>query len=101
MIGDEIWDQSGKVTVRLGPMPFQQYREFLPGGRAAGSWRPGCGCYGNRELTFVVQLVLDRTEVPGLHLGETGPSAGRLGLVSWIKNRDFERDPDEAFYEVH
>jgi type VI secretion system protein ImpH len=101
IIGDEIWDQSGKVTVRLGPMPFRQYREFLPGAQGClelGSW---LRFYGNRELTFVVQLILDRTEVPGLHLGETGPTAGRLGLVSWVKNRDFERDPDEAFYEVH
>jgi type VI secretion system protein ImpH len=101
IIGDEIWDQSGKVTVRLGPMPFERYREFLPGAqgcRELGSW---LRLYGNRELTFVVQLVLDRTEVPGLQLGESGESAGRLGLVSWIKNRDFERDPDEAFYEVN
>jgi type VI secretion system protein ImpH len=101
IIGDEIWDQSGKVTVRLGPMPFQQYREFLPGAQGCRELASWLRLYGNRELTFVVQLILDRTEVPGLHLGETGPSAGRLGLVSWIKNRDFERDPDEAFYEVH
>jgi len=58
-------------------MPFQQYREFSS--RRAGlpelaSW---LRLYGNRELTFVVQLVLDRTEVPGLHLGELGhPLAG-------------------------
>jgi type VI secretion system protein ImpH len=101
MIGDEIWDQSGKVTVRLGPMPFRQYREFLPGAQACRELASWLKFYGNRELTFVVQLMLDRAEVPGLHLGESGPSAGRLGLVSWIKNRDFERDPDEAVYEVH
>jgi type VI secretion system protein ImpH len=101
MIGDEVWDQSGKVTVRLGPMPFAQYREFLPGAQGCRELASWLRLYGNRELVFVVQLVLAREEVPGLHLGETGPSAGRLGLVSWIKNRDFERDPDEAFYEVH
>jgi type VI secretion system protein ImpH len=101
MIGDEIWDQSGKVTVRLGPMPFRQYREFLPGAPACRELASWLRFYGNRELTFVVQLVLDRAEVPGLHLGEPGPTSGRLGLVSWIKNRDFERDPDEAVYEVH
>jgi type VI secretion system protein ImpH len=100
IIGDEIWDQSGKVTVRLGPMPLQQYLQFLPGAQGClelGSW---LRFYGNRELTFVVQLVLDRAEVPGLCLGAPGPDAGRLGLVSWIKNRDLGRDPDEAFYEV-
>jgi type VI secretion system protein ImpH len=101
IIGDEIWDQSGKVTVRLGPMPFRQYREFLPGAQACRELASWLKFYGNRELTFVVQLVLDHAEVPGLRLGETGPSSGRLGLVSWIKNRDFERDPDEAVYEVH
>jgi type VI secretion system protein ImpH len=101
MIGDEVWDQSGKVTVRLGPMPFAQYREFLPGAQGCRELASWLRLYGNRELVFVVQLVLAREEVPGLHLGETGPSAGRLGLVSWIKNRDFARDPDEAFYEVH
>jgi type VI secretion system protein ImpH len=101
IVGDEIWDQSGKVTVRLGPMPFVQYREFLPGAQGCLELASWLRFYGNRELMFVVQLILDRNEVPGLQLGETGPSAGRLGLVSWIKNREFARDPDEAFYEVH
>ena len=101
IIGDEIWDQSGKVTVRLGPMPFRQYSEFVPGARACRELSSWLRFYGGGELTFIVQLVLDRAEVPGLRLGETGLQAGRLGLVSWMKNRDFERDPDEAFYEVH
>jgi type VI secretion system protein ImpH len=34
VLGDEVWDQQSVVRVRLGPMPLDQYRDFLPGGSA-------------------------------------------------------------------
>jgi type VI secretion system protein ImpH len=33
-----------------------------------------------------------------MNLGDTGDAASRLGLVSWVKNRALDRDPDEATY---
>lgn len=98
IVGDEAWDQHGAITIRLGPLSFERYREFLPGGRANKELRAWLRMYTNREFDFVIQLVLERAEVPPMNLGDTGDAASRLGLVSWVKNRALDRDPDEATY---
>jgi len=98
IVGDEAFDQHGAITVRLGPMSFDRYREFLPGERASVELRSWLRLYTNREFDFVIQLVLERDEVPRMKMGEDGVGASRLGLVSWVRNRSLERDPDEATY---
>jgi type VI secretion system protein ImpH len=81
-------------------MNFERYRQFLPGARAYLELRSWLRFYSNRELDFVVQLVLEREEAPAMDLGEQGLQASRLGLVSWLKNRPLNRDPDEAAYRI-
>ena len=100
IVGDEVWDQHGTVTIRLGPLNFDRYREFLPGANAYSELQAWLRLYANREFDFIIQLVLQRDETPGAMLGEDGPPAPRLGLVSWVKNRPMQRDPDEATYKL-
>ncbi|MFP5209046.1 MAG: type VI secretion system baseplate subunit TssG [Acidobacteriota bacterium] len=100
IVGDETFDQHGAVTIRLGPLSFERYQEFLPGARANIELQSWVRLYTNREFDFVIRLVLDRNEVPVMNLGAGGIEASRLGLVSWIKNRPLERDPDEATYRL-
>ncbi len=101
IVGDEVWDQHGTVTIRLGPMRFRSYEQFLPGARAHRELRSWLRFYTNREVDVIVQLVLERKETPGVRLGDASGTAPRLGLVSWIKNRPLERDPDEASYRMN
>jgi type VI secretion system protein ImpH len=98
IVGDEAFDYHGAVTLRIGPLSFERYREFLPGARANSELRAWLRLYTNREFDYVIQLVLERDEVPRMKLGEDGIGASRLGLVSWIKNQQLDRDPDEATY---
>ncbi|MBT9330205.1 type VI secretion system baseplate subunit TssG [Paracidobacterium acidisoli] len=100
IVGDEVWDQHGTVTLRLGPMNFERYQQFLPGADASRELHAWLRIYASREIDFIIQLVLEREQTPGMKLGETGPSASRLGLVSWIKNRPLGHDPDEATYRL-
>ena len=100
IVGDEVWDQHGTVTIRLGPMSFKRYQQFLPGASANRELRAWLRLYANREFDFIIQLVLEREETPGMELGGDGLRASRLGLVSWLKNRPLERDPDEATYRL-
>jgi type VI secretion system protein ImpH len=100
IVGEEVWDQHGTVTIRLGPMNFERYQQFLPGASACNELRAWLRMYANREFDFVVQLVLEREETPGMMLGEDGLRVSRLGLVSWIRNRPLQRDPDEAMYRL-
>lgn len=101
IVGDEVFDQHGAVTIRMGPMRFDRYREFLPGARASVELRAWLRLYANREFDFVIRLMLDREEVPQMNLGSEGSEAPCLGLVSWIKNRPLDRDPDEATYRLN
>ncbi|MGA7342388.1 MAG: type VI secretion system baseplate subunit TssG [Terracidiphilus sp.] len=100
IVGDEAFDQHGAVTLRLGPLSFNRYQEFLPGARANLELRAWLRLYTNREFDYVIRLVLERGEVPRMKLGEDGIGASRLGLVSWVKNRALDRDPDEATYRL-
>lgn len=101
VLGDEAWDQQGTLTVRIGPMPLARYVQFLPGGTAHPQLAAWLRFYGRAEFDFVVKLVLERNEVPPVLLtAETGEMA-RLGFASWIRNRPFARDPDEATYCLH
>jgi type VI secretion system protein ImpH len=101
IVGDEVFDQHGAVTIRMGPMGFTRYREFLPGARASVELRSWLRLFANREFDFVIRLMLDRKEVPQMQLGSEGAEAPCLGLVSWIRNRPLDRDPDEATYRLN
>jgi len=100
IVGDEAFDQHGAVTIQLGPLSFERYCEFLPGARAHKELQAWLRIYANREFDFIIRLVLEREEVPRMKLGEEGPGSSRLGLVSWVKNRALDRDPDEATYRL-
>jgi type VI secretion system protein ImpH len=107
VVGDEVWDQHGTVTIRLGPMRLARYLQFLPGAagyRELASW---LRFYARREFDFLIRLVLARQDVPPVDLGaklepvtpaESPPA--QLGLVSWLKTRPLGRDPDEATYRL-
>ena len=101
IVGDEVFDQHGAVTICLGPLSFDRYKEFLPGAQASVELRSWLRLYANREFDFVIRLVLERNEVPHMKLGEDGVEAPRLGLVSWVRNRPLNRDPDEATYRLN
>jgi type VI secretion system protein ImpH len=101
VVGDAVWDQHGTVTVRLGPMPLQQYLDFLPGGTAAlqlGAW---LRLFGRGQFDFAVRPVLAQNDVPGTLLSADQSSMGRLGFSSWIKNKSFTHDAEDAFYRLH
>ncbi len=69
IVGDEAYDQHGTVTIRLGPLSFARYQEFLPGARAHVELRSWLRFYTNREFDFVIRLVLERAEVAAYEAG--------------------------------
>ncbi len=100
IVGDEVWDQQGTVTVRLGPMPLRQYREFLPGAAAHTQLAAWLRFYSRGELDFVVRLVLCKEDVPAIALSSEQANMGQLGFASWLKLKPFEHDPDDAVYRM-
>ena len=100
VVGDAVWDQHGTITVRLGPMPLMQYLDFLPGGMAAAQLEDWLRLFGRGQFDFAVRPVLARAEVPGVLLCADDCDMGRLGFSSWIKNRPFTHDAEDALYRL-
>ncbi|HEX6546704.1 MAG TPA: type VI secretion system baseplate subunit TssG [Bryobacteraceae bacterium] len=96
VLGDAVWNQQSRVTMRLGPMPLARYRDFLPAGSAYRELEALVEFYANRQLDFDIQLVLDRSEVPTLELGAELP----LGWCSWLRTEEFASDPEGAMLQV-
>lgn len=96
--GSRVWDPHAKFTVKIGPVGFESFCQFLPPGDA---FRPLCqltGLFAGEEFDFDVQLVLRAADVPQCRLGGSGGAASRLGWSTWLKVRPFHRDADDAVF---
>ena len=97
-VGDEVWDQQGRIRIRVGPLTRAQYDRFLPGGDAHEPLRALVRFFTGDEIDFELQLVLARDEVPQVVLGgdtESGDSVS-LGWSTWLRTKPLVRDADET-----
>jgi type VI secretion system protein ImpH len=99
VVGDEIWDRTSGVRVRLGPLTLEQYSSFLPDGDAHRPLRDLIRFFAGSEFQFSIQLVLRREDVPRCELGNEGPAAPRLGWLTWASTAPLRRDPDESILQ--
>jgi type VI secretion system protein ImpH len=90
--GDEVWDQQGRIRLRIGPLPRQQYNGFLPGGASYDALRALTRFFSNDQFDVEVQLVLMRDDAPPCQLDAGVP----LGWATWLHTAPLERDPDDA-----
>ncbi|HTZ58676.1 MAG TPA: type VI secretion system baseplate subunit TssG [Acidobacteriaceae bacterium] len=94
--GDAVWDRQARVRIRLGPLGMERYCDFLPGAGAYKALRALTRFFTNQCLEFELQLVLDRSQTPGIQLDFDAPSPARLGWISWARTADMDRDPDDT-----
>jgi type VI secretion system protein ImpH len=83
VLGSRVWDRQHKFRVRLGPLTFAQYENFLPGRSPLRKLVDWVRMYLSFELDWDVRLVLERTDVPKLTLG----GGQRLGWTTWLGER--------------
>ena len=99
IVGDEIWNQQAGVRIKLGPLNFAQYLDFLPTGTAHEPLRALAKFTARAQIDFEVQLILKKEEVPDCELGlDTGPP--RLGWTSWAKTRPMLEDTGETIFSI-
>jgi len=96
VVGDAVWDCQSRVRIRIGPLPLETYREFLPEGSAFRALRGITRFFSNDCLDFELQLVLDMNQVPNVELDFEKGSPARLGWTSWAKTRQMAMDPDDT-----
>jgi type VI secretion system protein ImpH len=103
--GSRVWDVGSKFRLRIGPLSYPRFEDFLPDPEAVPQRKRSyllamlTRLFVGPELDFDVQLVLDRAEVPDWPLG-TGPGAGpRLGWNVWLFSSPPSHDPDDCGYD--
>lgn len=103
--GERVWDVQSKVRLRLGPLRYHQFTEFLPDRTPV----PKCKAffllvhlarlYLGAEFDFDVQLVLKASEVPWCQLTDGDEGGARLGWNTWIRSGNLDRDAADAVFE--
>jgi type VI secretion system protein ImpH len=100
VVGDEVWDQTARVRLKIGPLSLAQYKEFLPTGSAFEPLRVLTHFFSNGEFDFEVQLILNRHEVPPCELGADAESAPRLGWTTWGRTTEMTRDVADTVLQL-
>jgi type VI secretion system protein ImpH len=100
--GRRVWDRQSKFRVRIGPLSYAQFIEFLPD-RAPVRERKTffllahlVRLYADPGLDFDVQLVLRAEEVPECQLTGAGTVGARLGWNTWLLNRPARADAEDV-----
>jgi type VI secretion system protein ImpH len=87
-LGENVWGAQSRFRIALGSMPFEAFERFLPGSPALGQLTAIVRNYVGYELAWDLQLILDRSQVPGIRLGR----GARLGWSSWLGSMVRDRD---------
>jgi type VI secretion system protein ImpH len=82
VVGKRVWDQGGRILIKLGPMDLKKYKSFLPNGVAHEPLKQLTAFYLGKEFDFTFQLVLRQAEVPAAALCES-----RLGHAAWLRTQ--------------
>jgi type VI secretion system protein ImpH len=96
VVGDAVWDCQSRVRIRIGPLPLETYRAFLPEGSAYRALHAITRFFANDCLDFELQLVLEKSQVPAIELDFDKGTPARLGWTSWAKTAPLHTDPDET-----
>jgi type VI secretion system protein ImpH len=81
VVGRSTTDTAGRICVKMGPMPFGKYVEFLPAGVRAAQLRKLLGWYLHDNLFSDVELSVRCSAIPRMTLGDHDR---QLGLTTWI-----------------
>jgi type VI secretion system protein ImpH len=103
--GERVWDVQCKFRVRVGPLVYAAFDEFLPD----CSPRPArkalfllihlARLYAGPELDFDVQLVLRAKDVPECRMTADESGGPRLGWNTWVRSQGMSRDAEDAVFE--
>ena len=91
VIGERVWDCQHKFRIVIGPIGYVDYQRLLPGGESLPRLVALVRQYIGDSLSWDVQLILKKAEVPALQLGVDG----RLGWTTWATTGPMAEDADD------
>lgn len=104
LAGEKVLDYQGKFRVRLGPLNYERFVEFLPDRSATPESKAFfllshlTRFYVGPELDFDVRVVLRAEGVPECQLNDETPGP-RLGWNTWLTSQQPQRDAEDVFFE--
>lgn len=96
LVGTRVWDVQSRFRVRIGPLGYAAYLDFLPGGAALRRLAQIVRSYVGAALDFDVQLSLRGEEAPECRLG--GQDGARLGWTSFMRSGPLTAAVDAASF---
>ncbi len=103
--GQRVWDVQGKIRLRVGPLRFAAFQEFLPDRTPVPARKRFfelvhlARFYVGPELDFDVQVVLAADDVPECRLAEGTADGPQLGWDTWLRSQSFGRPVADAVFE--
>ena len=91
VLGKSVWDCQHKFRIVIGPVGYDDYRRFMPGGESMQRLLAWVKNYVGLTLDWDVRLVLQKEEMPPLRLG----GATRMGWSTWLASAPPLRNPDQ------
>lgn len=91
VLGRSVWDCQHKFRIVIGPLGYDDYRRFMPGGESMQRLLAWVRNYVGLTLDWDVRLILNKEEVPPLRLG----GATRMGWSTWLTSKAPVRNPDQ------
>lgn len=84
LLGGQVWDQHAGFTLRLGPLGYRQYLDFLPGAAGLQALCQLTRFYSGPQLDFAVSVRVRGGEIrpSGLSAGGAPPSSATTSLGS-------------------
>lgn len=98
--GDEVWNHQARFRVRLGPLSYERFTAFLPGGKALAALSALTRHIAGPSMQFDIQLILLAPEVPVSRATDEGERPIRLGLTSWLDRQEFRHDAADLILEA-
>ena len=95
-VGDRAPDRAGKFRVRIGPVSYETYREFLPDTERFRQLCAMIRLWVVNRFDYDVEIVVRRQDIPEAQL--EGAMGVQLGWTGWVTSGPgLERDPSIIF----
>lgn len=77
--GRRSYQRSNCAELQIGPLSFEAYESFLPGGKGLAKIKEAVMFTAGEEIQFNLRLVVEKSEIPQARLGHS-----KLSRSSWL-----------------
>jgi type VI secretion system protein ImpH len=99
-LGAKVWNQQDRFRIRVGPVKLSRFHDFLPDGEVLPKLIELTRFLVGQALSFDIQVIPEKEQVPVCRLLDKGDQAPRLGWMSWLKTKttQFPVHPTDAVF---